>query len=137
MTRTTTAVPSVWPCLTYRDGDAALHFLVDVFGFEERAVHADGDVVHHAELTWSAPDGAVVGGIMFGSARPDGTSPDLQPPGTACVHVVVADPDALHARAVAAGATVVRELEDTDYGSRLFAVRDPEGNLWSFGTWYE
>ncbi|WP_161631658.1 VOC family protein [Pseudonocardia asaccharolytica] len=51
------------------------------------------------------------------------------------MHVVVADPDALFAR-VTAGATVIRGLEDTDYGSRTFAVRDPEGNVWSFGTPY-
>ncbi len=39
------------------------------------------------------------------------------------------------ARATAAGAEVVRELKDEDYGSRGFSVRDPEGNLWSFGTY--
>ena len=50
---------------------------------------------------------------------------------------MVADPDPLFARAVAAGAVVLREPEDTDYGSRQFIVRDPEGNVWSFGTWYE
>lgn len=41
----------------------------------------------------------------------------------------------IHARAVAAGATMVRELVETDYGSLDFAVRDPEGNIWSFGTY--
>ncbi len=44
-------------------------------------------------------------------------------------------PDALFERATAAGAEVVRGLEDEDYGSRGFSVRDPEGNLWSFGTY--
>ncbi|GAA2567088.1 hypothetical protein GCM10010210_48400 [Pseudonocardia hydrocarbonoxydans] len=48
---------------------------------------------------------------------------------------VVTAPDDLHDRAVAAGATVLRPVEDTDYGSRQFVVRDPEGNVWSFGTW--
>jgi uncharacterized glyoxalase superfamily protein PhnB len=48
---------------------------------------------------------------------------------------VTDDPDALHQRAVAAGAPIVRELSDTDYGSREFAARDLEGNLWSFGTY--
>ena len=52
-------------------------------------------------------------------------------------YVVVPAEDivALHDRAVAAGAEVVMELTDTDYGSRDFSVRDPEGNLWSFGTY--
>jgi uncharacterized glyoxalase superfamily protein PhnB len=50
-------------------------------------------------------------------------------------YVVVDDPDALHDRAKAAGATIERELSDQDYGSREFTARDPEGNLWSFGTY--
>lgn len=55
-------------------------------------------------------------------------------PGAASVHLVVDDPDARYATAAA---TVVRPPEDTDYGSRQFVVADPEGNLWSLGTWYE
>lgn len=45
------------------------------------------------------------------------------------------DIDALHERAVGAGAEIVRGLQDTDYGSRDFTARDPEGNIWSFGTY--
>jgi uncharacterized glyoxalase superfamily protein PhnB len=44
-------------------------------------------------------------------------------------------PDALYVRAKAAGAEVSMELTDQDYGSRDFAVRDPEGNQWNFGTY--
>ena len=51
------------------------------------------------------------------------------------LYVVVEDPDAHHARAKEAGATIERELNDTDYGSREYSVRDPEGNRWSFGTY--
>jgi uncharacterized glyoxalase superfamily protein PhnB len=49
--------------------------------------------------------------------------------------VVADDIDALHARAAAAGAEIIRKPYDTDYGSRDFAARDPEGNRWSFGTY--
>ena len=48
---------------------------------------------------------------------------------------MVDDPDAHYQRAKAAGAEIVRELEDQDYGSRDYSARDPEGNLWSFGTY--
>ncbi|MFC4945547.1 VOC family protein [Pseudonocardia sp. GCM10023141] len=140
MTMTRTAVPTVWPTLLYRDARAALTFLVDVFGFTERVVHADGDAVHHAELLMTTPEGGVAGGIMLGSATPEGT-PDCDTDGaragSGSVHVVVTDPDERYARAVAAGTTIVREIEDTDYGSRQFVAKDPEGNVWSFGTWYE
>jgi uncharacterized glyoxalase superfamily protein PhnB len=51
------------------------------------------------------------------------------------VYIVCDDPDSLFERATGAGAEVVRGLRDEDYGSRGFTVRDPEGNLWSFGTY--
>jgi uncharacterized glyoxalase superfamily protein PhnB len=56
-------------------------------------------------------------------------------PGCGSAYVVTSQPDALFARATAAGAEVLTELTDTDYGSRDFAVRDPEGNRWYFGTY--
>jgi uncharacterized glyoxalase superfamily protein PhnB len=56
-------------------------------------------------------------------------------PGGFCAYVVSDEPDAVFARARAAGAEIMTELHDTDYGSRDFAVRDPEGNRWSFGTY--
>ena len=106
-------------------------FLVEAFGFEATAVYGDGDRVDHAELAW--PPG---GGIMLGSAR-DSDAADNWPlkPGFFGAYVVTDEPDALFARATAAGAEVLAELHDTDYGSRDFAVRDPEGNHWSFGTY--
>ena len=60
--------------------------------------------------------------------------PTMQP-GTFAAYVVTDDIGALYRRAVDAGAEIVRELYTTDYGSRDFAVRDPEGNRWSFGTY--
>ncbi|MEV6925260.1 VOC family protein [Dactylosporangium sp. NPDC051485] len=126
--------PQVWPTLRARDARALIGFLVEAFGFEETAVYGEGSVVEHAQLTWPGADGAWSGGIMLGSDRDDG-GPWRLTPGTCGCYVVCADPDALYARAVAAGAVVVQELNDAGYGSREFAVRDPEGNLWSFGTY--
>lgn len=126
-----TPSPQVWPTLRARDARALIRFLVDAFGFEETAVYADGDRVHHAELAW--PPG---GGVMLGSGPEPGASDDWpMQPGAFGAYVVTDEPDALFARATAAGATVVTGLEDTDYGSRGFMVRDPEGNRWSFGTY--
>jgi uncharacterized glyoxalase superfamily protein PhnB len=119
--------PNVWPTLRARDARALIRFLVDVVGFAETAVYGEGDDVHHAQLSW--PLG---GGIMLGSARDDMWA---LPPGTFGAYVVVDEPDALYERVVAAGADIIRKPEDTDYGSREFALRDPEGNRWSFGTY--
>ena len=119
--------PQVWPTLRARDARALIRFLVDVVGFDETAVYGEGDSVHHAQLSW--PLG---GGIMLGSVRDDAWA--LQP-GTFGAYVVADDIDGLYQRVTAAGAEIIRKPDDTDYGSREFALRDPEGNLWSFGTY--
>lgn len=125
----TTAPAPVWPCFSYRDAPAAIDFLQRAFGFVELARYGSGDVVDHAEL--GVPGG---GGIMLGSTRDDSVLSE-QPSATGSVYVVVADPDGLYDRVRAAGGTIVRELRDEDYGSRGFTCRDPEGVLWSFGTY--
>lgn len=126
-------VTPVWPIFSYVDARAAMTFLADAFGFAPRVVHARDDdprIVEHAEMAW--PGG---GGVMVGTAGRDDSPFGRRKPGNDAVHLVCADPDALFARATAAGAEVVRDVADEDYGSRGFTVRDPEGNLWSFGTY--
>jgi uncharacterized glyoxalase superfamily protein PhnB len=131
MNKTTERTTTVWPTLTYRDARAAIRFLVDAFGFEEVVSYpgTDESIVSHAELRWPAG-----GGVMLGSARADSVIADL-PPGTGSIYVVTEDPDGIFERACKAGARVVMELHNTDYGSRDFAVRDPEGVYWNFGTY--
>ncbi|MCA0147127.1 VOC family protein [Blastococcus sp. LR1] len=126
----TTPPPTVWPAFRVRDARALIRFLVDAFGFEETAVYGEGDRVDHAQLSW--PEG---GGVMFGSVKDDPDDPWPAVAGAAACYVVTADPDAVHARAVTAGAQILRPPYETDHGSRDFAARDPEGNLWQFGTY--
>lgn len=124
---------TIFPALRYRDADAALAWLNDAFGTRERAVHRDGDGrIRHAELMLG--ENLIMIGIYDEGGFLGGRSPDPRA-GTISLYITVGDPDAVHARATGAGAELVRELTDTDYGSREFSVRDPEGNLWSFGTY--
>ena len=117
---------SLFPIVVYRDAAAAIDFLERAFGFERTAVHTDDDgTVVHAEVAFRGSQ------IMLGTVREGGVGA----PGQGVVYVVVEDADAHHARAVEAGAEVVMPLTDQDYGSRDYAARDPEGNLWSFGTY--
>jgi uncharacterized glyoxalase superfamily protein PhnB len=127
----------VWPNLGYRDARAAIGFLVAAFGFEEVAVYEgeqDG-TVGHAELRWPAGGGITLHTAernavadLTARARGDGGYPAFS------VHVSTDEPDALFERAVAAGATVVRGVTDSRFGTRGFIVSDPEGLYWSFGT---
>ena len=114
------------PVLRYDDADKAIKFLTEAFGFKEHSCHrSPSGGVAHAELEYE-------GGFIGLSSREGETIFDLGP---CCIYVVVDDPDAHHARAVAAGAEVVYPLTDQDYGSRDYAVRDPEGFVWAFGTY--
>jgi uncharacterized glyoxalase superfamily protein PhnB len=113
--------PNVYPFIRYADADAALNWLQRAFGFAERAVYRreGGDVIHHAEISLGP------GIVMFGQG--DSSSHGI--------YVAVDDADLHYERAKAAGAEIVREIEDTDYGTREYSARDPEGHVWSFGTY--
>lgn len=117
---------TIFPSLRYRDPRAALRFLSEALGFTEEQVHEDDGQIVHAEMSYH---GDMVGFGTIGAGDP---LFDITP---SCVYVVVEDIDAHHARAVAAGADIVMEPTDHDYGSRDYAVRDPEGNIWAFGTY--
>lgn len=122
-----TEAPTLYPVMRFDDAPKMIEFLKQAFGFEELAVHANEDgTIAHAELSYGPSI------LMLGSERADA---DGARAGQGHLYVAVDDPDAHLERARAAGAEVVTELHDTDYGSRDYAARDPEGNLWSFGTY--
>jgi uncharacterized glyoxalase superfamily protein PhnB len=120
--------PGIWASLVSDDAGAlrdwlvALGFTVDLLIPGER-----GGAIHHCQLDWR--DG---GRVMLAST---GERETPCRPGTASLHVVTADPDSVHARALELGAPIVHELTDqTDYPSRDFTVADPDGNHWTFAT---
>ena len=88
---------------------------------------ADGSV-RHAELRWRS------GYVMLGPAR-KGEFGNTGPTMTYLVAPDAAAIDAGHERAIAAGADVIMPPTEQDYGSREYAVRDPEGNTWAVGTY--
>jgi uncharacterized glyoxalase superfamily protein PhnB len=126
------SAPAVYPAISYRDAQAAIEFLTRAFGFEELLVVPDGNGgIVHAELNL----GPAV--IMLGSSRPEmgWLSPRDLPAVNQTLYVAIDDVDAHFERAKSAGAEITRELNDTDYGSREYGAKDPEGHHWSFGTY--
>jgi uncharacterized glyoxalase superfamily protein PhnB len=119
---------TVIPTLRYRDARAAIDWLCDAFGFTRHGVYEgpDGAVVH-AELRHGT------GMVMLGPVREGGVWPAQ--PGTGAIYVAVDDVDAHFGRARETGAEILQEPTDQEYGSREYVARDPEGNLWSFGTY--
>jgi uncharacterized glyoxalase superfamily protein PhnB len=119
--------PDLFVALHYDDGVTALGFLEQAFGFVTTlSVPGENGTIAHAEARLG--DGMV----MVGSTpRNSGFWGDQRQ----CVYLVVPDVDGHFARAEAGGATIVRPVVDTAHGSREYAARDPEGFLWSFGTY--
>ena len=127
---TETATVTAYPHLVYRDAEAAIEWLESALGFEPGEIHRDDDNnVAHAELSLGS---AIVMLATAGVGREPFRS---LPAGGALIYCAVEDVDALCDRARGAGAEIPLEPADTDYGSRDFTVRDPEGNLWAFGTY--
>lgn len=127
------AAQSLYAGGQYRDAHAAIDWLGKAFGFEPLMVHAgDGPaVVAHAELRLG--DAIVMVGSAGGSMGhilSPGGKPQIQ-----SLYVVIDNPDEHYARAKAAGAEMLIDLHDTDYGSRGYTCRDIEGHVWSFGTY--
>ncbi len=114
----------------FADADAGIEWLERTVGCRPRAVHRDEDgKIGHAEIEFGSSI------LMTGSAGTGREPFKSMPAGGSITYCAVTDPDALHDRALAAGAEVVLPLTDTNYGSRDFTLRDPEGNLWAFGTY--
>jgi uncharacterized glyoxalase superfamily protein PhnB len=127
---------AVIPAHRYRNAPAAIDWLCKVLGFERHVVYeGENGTIAHAELSLGG------GMIMLGSSKDDEHGRGFKSPDelggveTCALYIVVPDADAAYARAVAAGAVVIRPLQDTPYGSREFAVKDPEGHSWSAGTY--
>lgn len=127
---------TVIPALRYRDAPAAIDWLCGVVGFARHQVFANPDgTIAHAELTLGG------GMLMLGSQKDDAYGRSFITPvetggrETRSAYIVVSDADAVYARAQAAGAVIVRPIEETHYGSREFTLKDPEGHSWSVGTY--
>ena len=127
---------TVIPCLRYRNAPAAIEWLCQAFGFEKHVVvPGDGETIAHAQLSFGN------GMIMLGSVKDSEFDQLMRQPDeiggaeTETAYVVVSDADAIYARAKAAGAKIVLDIKDEDYGGRGFSCRDLEGHLWNFGTY--
>lgn len=127
---------TVIPALRYRDAKSAIGYLCDVLGFEKHAVYEGKDgTIMHAELSFGN------GMIMLGSVTDTPFGKNMSQPGdignreTQSPYLVVADADAVYERAKKARFEIVLDIKDEDYGGRGFTCRDPEGHIWTVGTY--
>ena len=118
---------SVVPVLIYPDVRAAVRFLEEAFGFEERLQIGED---HRSQLSFG--DGAVI----VGDVRHDRVPPR---PGESTSSVLVRVDDArTHCeRARSHGATITMEPTDFEYGERQYSAADPWGHQWTFSETLE
>ncbi|MCD0504048.1 VOC family protein [Bordetella petrii] len=125
--------PRLFPTLRCQDAESMVAWLIDVFGFTEHVVYRHAGEIQHAELSLGSSI------LMLGQHRDDAYGKLVGSPEgrrTDSLYVAVDDPDALYDKVKAAGARIEAEPADTSYGSREFSCRDPEQNLWTFGTYW-
>jgi PhnB protein len=134
MSDTTTAAPpaihEVFVYLCVRGAAEAIGFYTRVFGARETMrIEGEDGRVGHAELKLGPAT------LMLADEHPElGIRSPLAFGGAgSCIHLHVDDVDTLAARAVEAGATMVREPTDYDHGERQARIRDPFGHEWLLG----
>lgn len=127
---------NVIPCMRYRDAPAAIDWLCTTFGFEATLVvpNEDGSIAH-AQLGFGN------GMIMLGSAFDTEFGRLMKQPSeigqfnTQSSYLVVNDADQVYDRVKQAGGEILLDIKDEEYGGRGFTCRDPEGHIWSIGTY--
>ena len=133
---TSTSGSTIIPCLRYRDAHAAIEWLCKAFGFQKHAVYENEDGgVEHAQLTFGN------GMVMLGEVRDNEFGRHIAQPDeiggreTQCACVTVTDCKSHYRQAKAAGAVIVDDYAEKDYGGAGYSCHDPEGHLWSFGDY--
>lgn len=127
---------TVIPALRYRNAPAAIEWLCQTFGFEKHLVVPNPDgTIAHSQLSFGN------GMIMVGSVLPTEFGRLMKQPDeiggaeTQSLYLIVSDADIVYQRAKVAGAQIVIDIKDEDYGGRGFTCRDLEGHLWTLGTY--
>ncbi len=124
------------PTIPYKDAPRAIDWLCEAFGFEKHlVVPGENDTIAHAQLRFGNAM------IMLGSEQDNEyhrhlkTPQDLEGFNTQAPYIVVEAIDDHYHRAKAAGAEIVLDIKDEDYGGRAYSCKDPEGHLWNFGSY--
>lgn len=125
------------PAMSYKDANAAVDFLTVAFGFKEHFVYRDeNNSVYHAELSLGNAM------VMIGPQRTEsefgkmtGTPAQANGLNTQTAYIIIDEVDEHYKNAKAKGAEIVMDLKDEDYGGRGYSCKDPEGYIWSFGSY--
>lgn len=127
---------AIIPTIQYKDAKAAIDWLCEAFGFEKHLIVPGEDgIIVHAQLSYGNAM------IMLGSANEKAYGKLFKSPqdnegyNTQAPYIVVNEIDAHYQKAISAGAQIVLDIKDEDYGGRGYSCRDLEGHIWNFGSY--
>lgn len=124
------------PGLRYSNAASAIEWLCTTLGFEKLLiVPGEDETIVHAQLKLGS------GIIMVSSEINNEFGRHIKPPSkvenvnTQSPYIYIEDIDEHYLHAKSSGADIVIELREEEYGGKIYLVRDPEGHLWSFGSY--
>jgi uncharacterized glyoxalase superfamily protein PhnB len=124
------------PTMRYKDASAAIEWLCNAFGFEKHlVVPGENGTIAHAQLKFGNAM------LMLGSESNNEygkfikTPKDLDGINTQAPYIIVEEIDDHYSRAIAAGAEIILDLKEEEYGGRGYSCRDIEGYIWNFGSY--
>lgn len=124
------------PCLKYTDAKAAIAWLEKAFGFHAHlVVPGERDIIAHAQLTFQNTM------IMISSSGNSDLDKYMKSPGglrginTQIAYIIIDHVDDHYTKAKEAGAKIILDIKDEEYGGRGYTCQDPQGVIWSFGTY--
>ncbi len=127
---------AIIPTLRYKDAEAAINWLCSAFGFDRHlVVKGANNNIAHAQLNFGNSM------IMLSSIVENEYGKLIMTPGainginTQAPYIIVDKIDEHYERAVAAGAEIIIEIKDQDYGGRGYTCKDKEGHVWNFGSY--
>lgn len=125
------------PNMAYKNPEKILVFLKNAFGFSEYGIYrGPNDEIQHAQL--------ILGNalIMISPAKNEGeigqytrTPAEVGGFNTQTPYLIIDEIDAHYKKAKDAGAEIIRDIKDEDYGGRGYSCKDPEGYIWNFGSY--
>lgn len=125
------------PNISYKNPEKALQFLKDAFGFSEHSVYRDDkDIIQHGELTLGNAM------IMISPTNNESefgkntrTPSEVEGYNTQTPYIIIEEIDAHYKNAKTNRAEIIMDIKDESYGGRGYSCKDPEGYIWSFGSY--
>lgn len=124
------------PFIRYKKAKEVIEWLQEAFGFELLEIHTTADRVDHAQLRFADAIMMVGSEDNPGPLRPYMIAPsDIQGRTTLGIYIPVDDVETHYKKSTSKNAVIIAPLSEKPYGGKDYTCQDPEGYIWSFGTY--